>query len=533
MTVDNKLRNRVNEKINQPFICAHCDITRVHACGLYFLIDTSGRFVYEGALCVDCGLEFPSCLNSLALKCYQVQLRESNLNSNNNHNMKRLIFSTMIMLVAAAATGQVGGPRQSANYEAANWKTVALTPYEISISAPPGNAQSKAELKSVRQRISQVDENKLKEIKYWDAGAPAYRWNQIVPMLLQRRPDVMLRLPSSWINIAIYDATILAWKEKIKHKRPLDPSLSPHIHGPSTYSYPCEHTVTAAAAATVLAYFLPEKADSIMQLARAASQSRIDAGVQFPTDVEAGWKLGEEVAKRVIEKAMNDNSNAKWTGPINTDSKKWTGKFPMGITLSLATPLVLRSADQFRPLPPPDFEKDMNELKNFKQTFKSRSSAYYWANTNDIWSTLAGQKMFEYRMSDDAPAVARIYAVLHTAYHDMAIAIFDAKYAYWGIRPSQYDTTYQPLISTPPFPGYPSGHAAGAATSCAVLEYFFPADAKEFQVLAQDCADSRFYAGIHFRTDNETALTMGRTIGKYVVETWVNQSKSVASAGPK
>ena len=76
---------------------------------------------------------------------------------------------------------------------------------------------------------------------------------------------------------------------------------------------------------------------------------------------------------------------------------------------------------------------------------------------------------------------------------------------------------------TPPFPGYPSGHAAGAGTTCAVLEYFFPADAKQFQQMAQDCADSRYYAGIHFRTDNEVALKMGKELGRYVVETLVKQ----------
>ena len=91
------------------------------------------------------------------------------------------------------------------------------------------------------------------------------------------------------------------------------------------------------------------------------------------------------------------------------------------------------------------------------------------------------------------------------------------------LRPDQYDSTYKPLITTPPFPGYPSGHATGAATTSAVLAYFFPADAKEFQELAKDCADSRFYAGIHFRTDNETGLRMGAAIGKYIVEAWMKQ----------
>jgi membrane-associated phospholipid phosphatase len=444
--------------------------------------------------------------------------------------MKQTTLSIVITLMAIVAIAQTDLPRQSGKYEAANWKTWLLdNTQQIIIDAPPAAAQSKAELQSIRQGMDKLDEKKLEKIKYWNAGAPAYRWNQIAPELINQKPELILRIPTAWMNIAIYDATILAWKEKIKYKRKrpadLDPSLKTSINSPLTYSYPCEHTVTAAAAATVLVYFFPEKTDSILQLAHAASQSRIDAGVQFPSDAEAGWKLGEQVGKLIVEKAKNDGSTQVWDGKMNKDPKKWTGNYPMGITLATFLPIVLRSPDQFRPAAPPDFEADMKELKNFKQTFKSRSLAFYWANNGgfDFWSNVAAVKMFEYNMMDDAPAVARIYTVLHSAYHDAAIAIMDAKYAWWGIRPDQYDSTYKPLISTPPFPGYPSGHAAGAGTTSAVLEYFFPADAKEFQQLAQDCADSRFYAGIHFRTDNETGLLMGKQLGKYIAETWMKK----------
>ena len=442
--------------------------------------------------------------------------------------MKQIILSIVMAFHAIMATAQTPVPQQSANYEAANWKAILLdNPQQITLSAPPTVAQSKAEWQAVKKGMGKVDGKKLATIKYWDTGAPAYRWNQIAPKLIDQKPEVLLRIPTAWMNIAIYDATILAWKEKIKYKRKrpnvLDPLLKPAINAPLTHSYPCEHSVTAAAAAHVLAYFFPEKADSILQMAHTASQSRVDAGVQFPSDVEAGWQLGEQVAKQIIEKAKNDGSAKVWDGSMNKDPKKWTGNYPMGIMLASFSPIIARSADQFRPPAPLDFEAEMKEMKDFKQTFKSRSLAYFWANNGgfDFWSDVAGQKMFEYRMSDDAPAVARIYAVLHTTYHDAAIAIFDAKYAYWGIRPSQYDTLYKPLIATPPFPGYPSGHAAGAGATSSVLEYFFPADAEYFRKLAQDCADSRFYAGIHFRSDNEIGLQMGRKLGKYVVETWM------------
>jgi membrane-associated phospholipid phosphatase len=443
--------------------------------------------------------------------------------------MKQIILSIVITLSSIVVMAQMNSQHQSTTYEAANWKTWLLdNPQKIMSAAPPPDAQTKAELQFIKREMTKLDEIKLTEIKYWNAGAPSYRWNQIVLGLMFQKQEVLLRMPASWMNIAIYDATILAWKEKVKYKRKrpneLDPSVKPVINAPLTFSYPCEHSVTAAAAAYMLVYFFPEKTDSIMQMARAASQSRINAGVQFQSDVDAGWKLGEQVAKEIIEKAKNDGSAIKWDGNMNKDPKKWTGAYPMGVTLPLFTPIVIRSADQFRLPPPPDFENDMNELKNFKQNFNSRSLAYYWASHGpEVWNDLASQKMFEYRMSDDAPAVSRIYTVLNVAYHDAVIAIFDSKYAYWGIRPNQYDTTYKSLIATPPFPGYPSGHAGGAGTTAAVMEYFFPADAKLFWQMAQDCADSRFYAGIHFRTDNEAALRMGRELGKYVAETWMKK----------
>jgi len=443
--------------------------------------------------------------------------------------MKHIFFSFVVTLSSIVIMAQMNSLHQSINYEAANWKTWVLdNPQRIMVAAPPSAAQTKAELQFIKQEMTKLDEIMLTEIKYWNAGAPSYRWNQIVLGLMFQKQEVLLRMPASWMNLAIYDATILAWKEKVKYKRKrpneLDPSVKPFITAPLTFSYPCEHSVTAAAAAYMLVYFFPEKTDSIMQMAHAASQSRINAGVQFQSDIDAGWKLGEQVAKEIIEKAKNDGSAIKWDGNMNKDPKKWTGAYPMGITLPLFTPIVIRSADQFRLPPPPDFKNDMNELKNFKQNFNSHSLAYYWASHGpEVWNDLASQKMFEYRMSDDAPAVSRVYTVLNVAYHDAVIAIFDSKYAYWGIRPVQYYTTYKPLITTPPFPGYPSGHAGGAGTTAAVMEYFFPADAKLFWQMAQDCADSRFYAGIHFRTDNEAALKMGKELGKYVAETWMKK----------
>jgi membrane-associated phospholipid phosphatase len=377
----------------------------------------------------------------------------------------------------------------------------------------------------LKKRTAAPGDKTVQQILYWNAGAPAYRWNQLATRIIQFEDFInFTRTPSAWMNLAIYDAMVIASKAKQKYqrKRPAqaDASLKTWIQTPAAASYPCEHSVTAAAAATVLAYFYPKKADSIVQLARQAAQSRVDAGVQFPSDMEAGWKLGETVARRIIEEAKKDNSDKQWNGAMKNDPKLWHGAYPVGITTGGFRPLVLKSNDQFRPPAPPDFAADMQLLKDFKQNQRSVYLAHYWASLNgfDIWTDIANEKIFEYRLQDNALACQRIYTVLHTAMHEAAIVIMDAKYAYWGIRPYQYDTTFTPLIGRPPFPGYPSGHATASSTAATVLSHFFPAEAPRFWQLAEDCANSRFYGGIHFRTDNETGLEIGKKLGDYVYE---------------
>ena len=95
--------------------------------------------------------------------------------------MKQFILSIMITLTAMVATAQ--------NYEAANWKTWLLdNPQQITIIAPPAAVQSKAELQLIKQQMVKLDEKKLAEIKYWNAGSPSYRWNQIAPKLIDQKP---------------------------------------------------------------------------------------------------------------------------------------------------------------------------------------------------------------------------------------------------------------------------------------------------------------------------------------------------------
>ena len=50
-----------------------------------------------------------------------------------------------------------------------------------------------------------------------------------------------------------------------------------------------------------------------------------------------------------------------------------------------------------------------------------------------------------------------------------------------------------------------------------LLSYFFPADQALFRQIAKDVAESRFQGGIHFRTDNEVALEMGKQVAAKII----------------
>jgi membrane-associated phospholipid phosphatase len=345
------------------------------------------------------------------------------------------------------------------------------------------------------------------------------------------------------LGTATYDATIAAWETKYAYKRPrpfvADSKIKVYILKPESPSYPCEHSVAAGVAVTIISKFYPKLADSVNRMAQQLMTSRIAAGVAFPSDTKAGFELGKRIAEKEIEHTKDYVNTAQWDGKIPDKPGLWRGKFAMLPLAGQNKTVVLESGSEFRPGPPPDFAKEMEEMKNYKQTFRSLSNAFYWANQSWFMDNLS-KKIFENNLHMNPPRAARINAVVNVASYDAFVACWDAKYAYWGIRPNQYDTTFRPaILITPPFPGYPSGHAAISGTMAEIYSYFFPDEKELFRQKAKEAAESRFQAGIHFRTDNEVALELGRKVAAKIIEkikndgaddtpALVNQKKTVA-----
>ena len=75
----------------------------------------------------------------------------------------------------------------------------------------------------------------------------------------------------------------------------------------------------------MLAYLFPKAAQFFAAKADEAGRSRLLAGVQYPSDVEAGLDLGRRVAQLVIARARTDGSDAKWTGKAPVGPGLWKG----------------------------------------------------------------------------------------------------------------------------------------------------------------------------------------------------------------
>ena len=240
------------------------------------------------------------------------------------------LFSTQFIVPTRADDRQFGqetqdNPNGQAQVEpnAGTWRTwVISNARDYRVPPPPGPAETRAELRALNQLISHNDEQAQQQIEFWDAGAPAYRWIDLInSRLLAGTPTTAYaHRVYAYVAQAMYDATIAAWESKYHYNRSrpseLDHKLPTAVSVPNSPSYPSEHAAAAQAAASVLAALLPAEAQSFQTLAEQAGWSRVLAGVQYPSDYYAGLELGRRVAAQVIAKANSDGSAALWTGTV-------------------------------------------------------------------------------------------------------------------------------------------------------------------------------------------------------------------------
>jgi membrane-associated phospholipid phosphatase len=159
----------------------------------------------------------------------------------------------------------------------------------------------------------------------------------------------------------------------------------------------------------------------------------------------------------------------------------------------------------------------MEELRQFNQKNKYSDIAWKWKSI-PVWDNLLDHLIIKYQLDFHPLKAAKIYACFHITRYEATLSAWEAKYHYMGIRPFQYDTTFQPiLLTTPNFPGYPAGHTTVAGALAEIITHFFPSEAQHAKRLALECSESRFEGGVHFRTDNEVGLQQGKRVGQAII----------------
>ena len=228
--------------------------------------------------------------------------------------------------------------------------------------------------------------------------------------------------------------------------------------------------------------------------------------------------------------------------------------------------IVLDSAAEYKPVPPPEFSTD-KQSEFYKQAYEvyetgnlltteQRAIAAFW-DCNPFFLNTQGHLNFATKklspgghwMSIAGIAAAKSKADLMTtaaAYMFTAIALYDGFISCWDekfrsnlIRPetfinSHINEKWRPVLQTPPFPEYTSGHSVISTAAATVLTHFFGEafqfdDVTEmdfglpmrsyssFIAASKEAAISRMYGGIHYRAAIEVGQLQGNLIGKKVI----------------
>ena len=175
-----------------------------------------------------------------------------------------------------------------------------------------------------------------------------------------------------------------------------------------------------------------------------------------------------------------------------------------------------------------------------------RTVALYWAdNAGESgtpvghWISIASQMVSQRKLA--AGDAAQVMVLTAASQADAFIASWAYKYKYNLIRPRTYirriiDPTWEPLIPTPPFPEYPSGHSTQSAAAAAVISALLGQTAFDdstsvtighkvrrfdsFAGAAAEAGISRIYGGIHFPIGNVVGRQLGECIGETVIKRW-------------
>jgi len=389
------------------------------------------------------------------------------------------------------------------------------------------------------------------------AEDPISAWNQISETAVKTagHPPPVAALDFAIVHLAIYDAV-----ESIDRRYEPYYTLVPGATG----------SLSAAAAKAghdvLVGLFPMQSAAFDIDYANFLAANGIDP-------LDPGTAVGAQAAANILALRANDGRFPASPPPFlgGTAIGEWrpTPSLLPGAPPSLApgltpwvatvTPFTMTDDSQFRIDPPPDLTskewahdyqevKSIGALQSTTRTAEQTDIGYFWADSGPVlWQNALRNISGSYL--NDIGDSARMYALAETALADAQIACWESKYFYNFWRPitairlgdqdsnplTGVDPDWQPLINTPNFPEYPSGHAAISGAISHMLRLFFRSDALNFQMTTtnamalqktrtftrlsqaeQEVVDARVYVGIHYRHSDTAARAQGRRVSNWI-----------------
>lgn len=377
----------------------------------------------------------------------------------------------------------------------------------------------------------------------------------------------------------IYGYTSLAAYEAMRHADPKYASIVSQLKGFKPMPEPQKgkqynYALAATKAFFTVAHKVTFSVDTLKKYEDkvfAMYQDNLDTAT-FSRSVDFGEKIG----KAILGRAAFDNypqtrGKPRFLG--SEDNGKWRPTAPDyldGVEFCWGTmeTFVVKSSSDF-PLPPPPPYSEDRTSQYFKQnlevyeqsknlTADQLQIAKFW-DDNPFVIQHNGHMMFVNKKitpgghwigitaiackktKADGVKTAQAYALTSIALYDAFICGWQVKYTTKYIRPvtvinDKIDQKWQPLLQTPPFPEYPSGHSDISAASAVMLTHLFGDNFeyddtsdlkyigiqrhfKSFMQASDETSVSRFYGGIHYRNSVDAGAVQGRQIGEHIWNT--------------
>lgn len=353
------------------------------------------------------------------------------------------------------------------------------------------------------------------------------------------------------------------------------PVYEPYAGGVQAAADASPEAAVAAAAHDVLVATIPAQAPVLDQAFQRAL-ARIPAGPPKEHGVAAGHAAARVIVGLCRDDGADRAADLRYAGKPGLGSWEPTPPHHLQALLpgwAKVRPLAIGNARSFLPPAPPELASAEYALQYAEvqalgaehsrvRTPEQSEIALFWSgNVADGWNDIARQVVAarthdgDRRNDLDLWASARLFALLNVAMSDGFIAGWTAKYHYGFWRPitairrgdadgnaaTVPDRDWNSFLVTPEHPEYPSTHSVLSGASARVLQCALGGDRAEFRLTsagnhpgitrhfhafsqaAKEVAESRVYAGVHFRGANQAGLLQGQRIGQLLCDRYLRR----------